>query len=65
MKDPAGILNYIRIVIFDFKLIISIFLAADLIMSNEHTIDGRVVDVKRALPRDKAPGPAKYKIVLC
>jgi hypothetical protein len=28
-------------------------------MSNDHTIDGRLVDVKRALPRDKAPGPAR------
>eukprot|EP01038_Epipyxis_sp_PR26KG_P005967 gene5967-8221_t len=33
--------------------------AADIIMSTEHTIDGRLVDVKRALPRDKAPGPTR------
>lgn len=36
-----------------------IVLAADIIMANEHTIDGRLVDVKRALPRDQAPGPAR------
>lgn len=37
-------------------------IAADVIMSNDHTIDGRLVDVKRALPRDKAPGPARYVV---
>ena len=28
-------------------------------MATEHTIDGRLVDVKRALSRDKAPGPTR------
>jgi hypothetical protein len=28
-------------------------------MEHDHTIDGRLVDVKRALPRDQAPGPAR------
>ena len=34
--------------------------AADIVVSTEHTIDGRVVDVKRAVPRDMAPAPARY-----
>jgi hypothetical protein len=34
-------------------------LAADVVMEHDHTIDGRLVDVKRALPRDQAPGPAR------
>jgi len=29
--------------------------AADLVLAQEHTIDGRLVDIKRAVPRDKAP----------
>jgi hypothetical protein len=29
-------------------------------MNTEHTIDGRVVDVKRAVARDKAPAPTRY-----
>ena len=33
--------------------------AADVVMEHDHTIDGRLVDVKRALPRDQAPGPAR------
>jgi RNA recognition motif-containing protein len=33
--------------------------AVDLIVSTEHTIDGRVVDVKRAVPRDMAPAPSR------
>jgi hypothetical protein len=32
---------------------------ADIIVSTEHTIDGRVVDVKRAVPRDLAPAPTR------
>lgn len=33
--------------------------ATDIIVSTEHTIDGRVVDVKRAVPRDMAPAPSR------
>lgn len=32
---------------------------ADHAMSRSHIIDGRRVDVKRALPRDRAPGPIR------
>ena len=39
-------------------------LAADIVVSTEHTIDGRVVDVKRAVPRDMAPAPTRYRNIL-
>ena len=38
----------------------SVIVAADVVVSQEHTIDGRVVDCKMALARDKAPGPSRY-----
>ena len=37
--------------------------AADIVVSTEHTIDGRVVDVKRAVPRDMAPAPTRYRVL--
>lgn len=37
------------------------YAAADIVVSTEHTIDGRVVDVKRAVPRDMAPAPTRYR----
>lgn len=43
-----------------FYLVMYELLAADVVMEHDHTIDGRLVDVKRALPRDQAPGPARY-----
>lgn len=45
---------------FIFYLVMYEFVAADVVMEHDHTIDGRLVDVKRALPRDQAPGPARY-----
>jgi RNA recognition motif-containing protein len=40
--------------------------AADVVMEHDHTIDGRLVDVKRALPRDLAPGPARcFSLFVC
>lgn len=38
-------------------LCVSMLVAADVVVSTEHTIDGRVVDVKKAVPRDSAPAP--------
>lgn len=32
----------------------------DIILANTHTIDGRMVDAKRALSKSQAPGPAKH-----
>jgi hypothetical protein len=46
------------------KRIILIFsildIVADIVVQTEHTIDGRLVDVKRAVPRDMAPTPSRY-----
>lgn len=33
--------------------------AADIVVQQEHVIDGRKVDVKKAVPRDKAPAPTR------
>lgn len=33
------------------------YIAADAALKEEHVIDGRTIDVKRAVPRDRAPQP--------
>ena len=33
--------------------------AIDVVLGQSHSIDGRVVDVKRAVPRDEAPAPSR------
>mmetsp|Transcript_13458 Transcript_13458/g.20242 ORF Transcript_13458/g.20242 Transcript_13458/m.20242 type:complete len:452 (+) Transcript_13458:58-1413(+) len=35
--------------------------AVDVVLGQTHNIDGRVVDVKRAVPRDKAPAPSRQE----
>ncbi len=47
-----------RFVIFFLSLIC--FVAAEVVLNREHTIDGRVVDVKTAVGRDQAPAPTRY-----
>jgi hypothetical protein len=37
-------------------------IAADVIVSEEHIIDDKKVDVKKAVPRDKAPPAARYNL---
>ena len=36
-------------------LYIHVFVDTDAVMADQHTIDGRQVEAKRALPRDKTP----------
>lgn len=40
------------------------YIAADIVVGKEHTIDGRLVDVKRAVPRDMAPAPTRFDSML-
>jgi hypothetical protein len=50
MKDPAG---RSQSLLFGLLPVIFYSLAVDVIMSNDHIIDGKLVDVKRALPRSQ------------
>lgn len=38
-------------------------LAADAALKEEHVIDGRTIDVKRAVPRDRAPMPRLVRVM--
>lgn len=38
-------------------------LAADAALKEEHVIDGRTIDVKRAVPRDRAPLPRLVRVM--
>ena len=50
---------YIYIYCYLFKFFVYIFafvfVDTDAVMADQHTIDGRQVEAKRALPRDKTP----------
>lgn len=39
------------------------YLAADAALKEEHVIDGRTIDVKRAVPRDRAPLPRLVRVM--
>jgi len=36
-------------------IFVFVFVDTDAVMADQHTIDGRQVEAKRALPRDKTP----------
>jgi hypothetical protein len=59
-RSPYAKLNHIKMWHF-YTITITKYAAADIVVSTEHTIDGRVVDVKRAVPRDMAPAPTRYR----
>ena len=40
-------------------------IAADAALKEEHVIDGRTIDVKRAVPRDRAPQPRLVSVAFC
>lgn len=43
-------------------LLLLLLLAADAALKEEHVIDGRTIDVKRAVPRDRAPQPRLVRV---
>jgi len=38
------------------------YLAAEIVLAQEHTLDNRIVDAKAAVSRDKAPAPTRYLV---
>lgn len=52
---------------FLFPLFLLLFfsyeIAADAALKEEHVIDGRTIDVKRAVPRDRAPQPRLVRVI--
>lgn len=51
--------NYCRYQLLYFLLLL-LYVVVDVALQQEHVIDGRTVDVKRAVPKDEAPAPTRY-----